>query len=731
MKLIISLLALLFSMGIASSQESSNKIPDILRPENGVSVDGKSLMCGHASSFQAAMLNRPDGSAIIRRPYDVLKYDLFMDWRNPLTSQSVAGEGRKFSGKNIITLRIDSAGINNFVFNGVAIHIDSLFVNALGLGQIRIPDILISQPNNGEWFVSLPLVTSKVGDTLSMIVYYTHTGTDNRGFLLYDKGHFVEMNNNQDSVLIPERLAYTMSEPQDARYWMPCNDAPYDKAIATITVRVPFDNTPNATNFSVSSNGRVTVGEPKFDGSIEKMYRDYKWTDDTPIPTYLMVANASKFKEYSQWYKRVTNPNDSVEIMNYVWQKDYDTEEQDGINYSAKIAFRNVPSMMENYSRLFGEYPFVKYGHTVAQPFAYGGMEHQSMTTVNRDWLKRYNENSVAHELMHQWTGDLTTCATWGDIWLNEGGATYGEALFFESWGGDQQYRAMMASKRRGYLATQPQPPIYGIPLSNVFNYATTYCKGGWVYGMLRKTYGDSIFFRTMRKYFAEYRFKSAETEDLLHVFEKEILDPIVPFRVFFDQWLYSAGHPKYQLETSQTFNGANNREVTVTLTQTQSGENVPEVFVMPVKITFIGKDSSRKVVTFLNNKRVQTEVFYTDFIVDRAIVDESEDILCEKVNMITSVNEDEQYVQTARVLPQPAKQGEEAEFQFSVPSTGSASVSIVSMLGKSITSLQNGVLTSGTYSLRIPTQGLSSGMYAIRLTVGNRTQEFPLIILQ
>ena len=180
MKLIISLLTLIFTLGSASSQETINKIPNILRPENGVSVDGKSLMCGHAANFQTAMLNRPDGSAIERRPYDVLKYDLFMDWRNPLTSESVAGEGRKFSGKNTITLRIDSAGINNFVFNGVAIHIDSLFVNALGLGQIRIPDILISQPNNGEWFVSLPLVTSKVGDTLSMIVYYTHTGTDNR-----------------------------------------------------------------------------------------------------------------------------------------------------------------------------------------------------------------------------------------------------------------------------------------------------------------------------------------------------------------------------------------------------------------------------------------------------------------------------------------------------------------------------------------------------------------------
>ncbi|MBI3259999.1 MAG: T9SS type A sorting domain-containing protein [Ignavibacteriae bacterium] len=728
MKLIICLITILLASGSARSQELNGQIPSILRLDNDISVDGKSLVCGHATSFQSALLNRPDGTAIVRRPYDVLSYDLFMDWRNPLTSQSVADDGRRFSGRNTITLRIDSAGITAFKFNGVAIHIDSLFITTPVLGQIRIPDILISQPNNAEWFVSLPLATPKVGDTVSLIVYYTHIGTENRGFLLYDR---LTINKNQDSIFIPERLAYTMSEPQDARYWMPCNDAPYDKAIATITVRVPFINSPDSANFSVSSNGKPTIGVPQFDGDLSSMYRDYKWSDETPIPTYLMVANASKFKQYSQWYKRVTNPNDSVEIMNFVWQEDFDNKTTDGKIYSANYAFQGVPSMMEHFSRLYGEYPFVKYGHTVAQPFLYGGMEHQTMTTVNREWLRKYNENSVAHELMHQWTGDLTSCATWGDIWLNEGGATYGEALFYESWGGESQYKIMMSSKRRGYLYTQPQPPIYGIPISNIFNYATTYCKAGWVYGMLRKTYGDSTFFRTMRKYFSEYRFKSAETEDLLRVFEKEIPDPIVPFRVFFDQWLYSAGHPIYQLQSSQTYNGVNNQEVTVTLTQTQSGENVPDIFVMPVKVTFFGRDTSRKVVSFINNKRVQTEVFYTDFVVDSAIVDANEEILCEKTNMITSIHEDVIQVQNAKVFPQPAKLGETAEFQFSIPNKGVVSVSIVSTLGQLIESLQDGVLSSGTYSLKIPTQGLSSGMYSIRLTFGNRTQEFPLIIIQ
>ncbi|MBS1538051.1 MAG: T9SS type A sorting domain-containing protein [Bacteroidetes bacterium] len=729
---IVLLLFVVLSVSLsAHAQQYSGQMPSLLLPDDGTSPDGKSLVCSHALNFQSAMLNRPDGSAIVRRPYDVLKYDLFMDWRNPLLAVSADGDARKYSGINTITLRMDSANITKLTFNGISIRIDSIFrISKPENSKVHIKNTLIHQPIDGEWSVDLT-TAPQIGDTVILSVYYTHIGTDNRGFLLYEKNLYVGLTKNKDSVFLPERLAYTMSEPQDARIWMPCNDAPYDKAIATITVRVPYTPIPTETNFTVSSNGLRTIGSPQFDVSTLTMYRDFIWRDDTPIPTYLMVVNASKFKEYSQWYKRVTNTNDSVEIMNYIWQKDYDNEATDGSQYNARFAFRNVPSMMEHYSKLYGEYPFVKYGHTAAQPFAYGGMEHQTMTTVNRVWLYGGSESSIAHELMHQWTGDLTTCATWGDIWLNEGGATYGEALFYESWGGDEWYGKMMNSKRDGYLQKQPQPPIYGIPLSNVFNYATTYCKGGWVYAMLRKTYGDSTFFRTMRTYFDEFRYKSAETEDLLRVFDREIPNPIIPFRTFFDQWLYSAGHPVYELQTKQTYNGGNNREITITLSQTQTGNDVPEVFVMPVKITLVGKDNNRKVVSFINNKRVQTETFYTDFVIDSAIVDEHNEILCEKVNLLTSVKEVELQVQNAVVLPQPAKRGESAEFRFSNPTTEPISISIISMVGQTVVSLQEGMLSAGAYSLRIPTEHLASGMYSIRMTSGNQTHNYPFVVIQ
>jgi aminopeptidase N len=731
MKKTVLLVVAFLSIGIADAQHYIGQLPTVILPDNGRSPDGKSLMCGHATSFQSAAINRPDGSAIIRRPYDILTYDLFMDWRNPLSSKGESAEARRFSGTNTITLRIDSANTSRLVFNAVSLQIDSIyFLATTGNSKIQLPSTFIQQPSDGDWSITLPVVPSK-GDTLKMEVHYTHIGVENRGFLVYEKGHYVGLNASRDSVFIPERIVYTMSEPQDARYWMPCNDAPYDKAIASITVRVPYDPNPLNTNYSVSSNGTRTIGFPQITPDLSSMYRDYKWSDATPISTYLMVANASKFKEYSQWYKRVTNPNDSVEIMNFVWKDDYENTVMDGSKYNALFAFRNVPGMMESFSRLYGEYPFVKYGHTAVQPFQYGGMEHQTMTSVIRSWLYGRDESGIAHELMHQWTGDLTTCATWGDIWLNEGGATYGEALFYESWGGDEWYQKLMDSKRSYYINNQPQPPIYGIPLSNVFNYATTYCKGGWVYHMLRKTYGDSLYFQTIRTYLHEFRYKNAETEDMYNVFNREIPNQIVPLRTFYDQWLYSPGHPIYQLGTSQTANGSN-QLITVTLEQTQNGFDVPEVFVMPVKITFFGKDNKRKVVSFVNDKRIQQEIFTTDFVIDSAMIDENNEILCEKTNLLTSVKNDEyQENSTPRVFPQPSQRGESSSFQFSIPTNETVSVEIISLLGQKIVSLHEGLLSAGGYSLSISTGQLAAGMYSIRMTVGKQTKEFPLVIVQ
>jgi len=725
MKILAFVLSVLLASEFAVAHEYSGQIPPILRTEK-VSSDHKSELCSHSSLPLSALIGRPNGSQINRRPYDVLSYHLFMDWRNILADTGISPESRRYSGVNAILIRIDSANTRELTFDAGTMRIDSVFS-----GKNRINTF--TQPTSvNQLTITLP-TSLQAGDTTTIAVFYTYTGGTNKGLFLFQKGMFVGRGPGpaEDSVFVDERLVYTMSEPQEARFWMPCNDAPHDKARAHITVRVPFENSKSALQFTVSSNGSRTIGAPQDDG-FGNSYRDFIWQDTTPIPTYLMVVNASKFKEYSQWYKRVTNPNDSVEIINFSWPNDLGNDSiNDGSKYNTRHSYRNVPSMMEYYSTKFGEYPFVKYGHTSAQPFNYGGMEHQTMTTVNRSWLRGNNELGVAHELMHQWTGDLVTCATWFDIWLNEGGATYGEALYNESWGGDQEYKNVMLNRRNVYITSQPQPPIYGISIDRIFNYATTYCKAAWVYGMLRKMLGDSVYFPTMQKYFEKHRFQSIETEDMVRTFEELVPNPPVPFRTFFDQWVYSAGHPIYELTTSQYYNGPSMQRVVVNLRQTQTGDDVPDVFEMPVSITFIGTNNETKVVRFINNQRnEQSETFFVPFVVAKVVLDSNDEILCEKLTNVLAVEESEFTETHSFITPSPVVAGTAGTFELYADKLQDYTIELIDMLGRKISTLQQGLLPQGNYAVQVPTTGLASTMYSVRVTTLSGSKDYPFVVV-
>ncbi len=723
MKIFLSFLLCLLSLQDSPAQQYSGRIPAILQSDK--STDEKSELCRHAV-LPLGMNVKTSASAIERRNYNVLSYKLFMDWRNILSDTGSSPASRRYSGSNEILVSIDSANTTELIFDAASMKIDSVFVRNERVLNVSQP----SSENNFRIQLKSPL---NVADTATVKIYYTYNGSSNRGLFLFPKGMFVGRGPRpaEDSIVVDERLVYTMSEPQDARHWMPCNDAPHDKAVATITVRVPFEKSSNELQFTVSSNGSRTIGSPKEDGT-GKSYRDFTWQDPTPIPTYLMVVNASKFSEYSEWYKRVTNPNDSVEIINFAWPNDVGNDSiEDGSKYNIRYSLRNVPSMMAYYSSKYGEYPFVKYGHTAVQPFNFGGMEHQTMSTINRSWLRGMSESGVAHELMHQWTGDLVTCATWYDIWLNEGGATYGEALFFESWGGEEWYLRIMNERRNSYMQSQPQPPIYGISINNVFNYATSYCKAGWVYHMLRKMLGDSVYFSAMKSYFTKYRFQSIETEDMVATFEELVPNPPVPFRKFFDQWLYAAGHPNYVVSTSQYYHSPTEQRVVVNIQQIQSGQDVPDVFEMPVKLTFIGKNNEKAVVKFINNQRnEQTETFFVPFVVARVVFDSTDDILCEKTMNVVSVDEsDLEHVQSG-IHPNPASASAQCRYTVSVPTLDMYSVELNDMLGRSVLKLQEGMLPQGQYSIAIPTSTLTPGMYSVRLRSNTRVNDVPFILL-
>lgn len=651
-------------------------------------------------SVRGSFETRP--SAIRWRPYDVLRYELVLDWVQLLSRTGTAPQDRLFGGVNRITLRIDSAQVSRLAFDAGAMTIESATVNGRAATVV--------QTTGDSIVVELP-TTASAGDTLTVELVYTSRTQRNLGLYLYPKGMFVGIGPAGDSVVVEERLAYTMSEPEDARYWMPCNDAPHDKAIADITVAVPE-------GFVVASNGwldtvMVTAG-PTPEAPTVLVYR---WRDTVPIATYLMVVHASRYAVFDQEYVR---PDGSrVPMLYYVWPPDVESSDTTGRRYNARYAFRRVPEMMQAYEHFFGRYPFVKYGMAAVQPFAYGGMEHQTMTTVNRSWLRGWAELGIAHELAHHWLGNLVSCATWNDIWLNEGGATWSEALWLEWTRGAEAYGARMERARSDYLEQRSaimQLPLYAPPRQLIFFYATTYAKAAWIYHMMRRLVGDSLFFLALRAYMQRYRYGAAETEDLLAVLQDGIPNPPVPWRTFFEQWIYSAGHPVVELIPTVSPLPDGQYRVQCVFRQVQSGQNVPSVFVMPWVVRFQGSDGQYAEQRFVSTQREHVVEAVLPFLPTTVSLD-TDRVLCEYTVAPVSVSSEHAGKLSVRVLPQPASDG--GVVVFELPHDGVVELELVSLTG-ACTEVYRSFLAAGTYRFPLPLRSSehAAGVYAVRLWV-------------
>ena len=189
---------------------------------------------------------------------------------------------------------------------------------------------------------------------------------------------------------------------------------------------------------------------------------------------------------------------DSMEVRNYIVPAYLD---------QATAAFAVTPAIIGGYASTFGEYPFLdeKYGH--AQFGWVGAMEHQTCTSISTG---NYDESVIAHELAHQWFGDMVTCADFHHIWLNEGFATW---VRRSGWSCPRGWRLPRVHERRQYLGAGHRlrrgSDLFGV----IFDYNLSYLKAGWVVHMLRDVVGDADFFDGMRSYRERYADSTATTE--------------------------------------------------------------------------------------------------------------------------------------------------------------------------------------------------------------------------
>ena len=492
---------------------------------------------------------------------------------------------------------------------------------------------------------------------------------------------------------LPDTLAYTMSEPSDARFWIPCYDDPSEKGTAEINATVPL-------GFVAASNGELLGAAENGDGTVT-----WRWKEDHQITPYLMCVTISKWSVST--YPFVRAVNDTVPVQYFVFSPD-----------SARAAsyLPVVAEMIGAFSQHYGSYPFDKYGMSAVTPFGFGGMEHQSMTTLLRGL--ETSETVVAHELAHQWWGDLVTCGTWADIWLNESFATYSEAIWREHLGGFEELKNYMRRLQHfnvgSWNGAVYDPEGQGYLLFSDL----VYSKGAWVLHTLRGVLGDSVFFEVLHAYRGKFAGGSAITEDL-----RAVADSVsgTSMAWFFDQWIYKPGWPLYAFHSSWAADTA-----TLLIHQQQSSPR--PIYTMPIEVRFY-HDGADTTLVVQNSTAKQTYKIPLAFRPDSVKFDPDGWILKQVVTPPTGVEEtrlpltfglEQNYPnpfnpRTWIRYSVPTQSGRDGQ----VPGLSDVKITVYDMLGREVGVLVNERKPAGTYEVAFDGTGLASGMYVYRLTAG------------
>lgn len=398
----------------------------------------------------------------------------------------------------------------------------------------------------------------------------------------------------------PINVTFTQSESYESKDWWPCKQSLTDKIDSMdLWLTIPQGR-------KAGSNGTLQAVFPTTPGKVQ-----YQWKSRYPIDYYLISLAVADYTDYS-YYTHFSNSGDSVLVQNYVYN-----------NGQTLPFYKNVIDstglMIDFYSTLFGRYPFwkEKYGHCLT-PLG-GGMEHQTMTT-----LGRFTGTLVAHELAHQWFGDHVTCATWKDIWLNEGFATYCEYLYADHfWGAAAGKNYMKNIHSKILPPNDPHGTVYVDDTTNeyrIFDSKLTYNKGGSALHMLRfLANDDNLFFSMLQTWQNAYGFSTATTNNF-----KQLAGTMLGQNLdtFFNQWIYGEGYPVYSAYWNQTGN-----TVIVDLHQSASVPNVTPLFATPVELQ-LHSPQGDTVIRVYNNRPLQRYYFQWNKQVSDVYIDPNNWIL-------------------------------------------------------------------------------------------------------
>lgn len=450
---------------------------------------------------------------------------------------------RKVIGDVTHTLTVLRDSSSNIVFDSAGLTIESVTVN-------KTPAKFETKDDKLIVLLSTP---AHSGEKFDVAIRYEGKPTKGLYFILPDKDY-------------PDRprQIWTQGESEDTHYYLPTYDYPNDRLTTETILTVP------ASWITVANGKLISVSE------AHNGMKTWTWRESLPSSTYLITVVAGELEEVKDSWRGIP--------VDYYAPK--------GRGDRLSINYGRTPQMIDLFSRKLGvDYPWEKYAQSMVDDFVAGGMENSSATTNTSSSLQHPKlapefltgeDDLISHELGHQWFGDLVTCKDWGDIWLNEGFATFMETVWSEAhFGKDQADYERWESARQWFGQTN----LFDKPIvrhdfhdSGEFD-GNAYTKGGWVLYMLRHQLGEDAFYRGLKHYLEVNRGKNVVTADLAKAMEEATHTNVDQF---FSQWLYGAGAPKFDLSYKYD---ATKHEVALTVKQTQKVEGRVGLFRIPTEV--------------------------------------------------------------------------------------------------------------------------------------------------
>lgn len=604
--------------------------------------------------------------------YDVLKYKLEVDLYDNYTTPFP----KTFTATETITFRVDST-LNSIKLDAVN--------TSLAVTSVELAAVSFLHSN----------------DTLSLQLNQTY----NPGAIVEVKIHYNHLNIADQGLYVSNGFVFTDFPPEGARKVFPCWDRPSDKATWDLTAKVPISVRLGSTGFLADS---TIIADTLW----------YHWVSDNQVSTYLIT-----WTSYNNWninvsyWNNIYDPTDSIPI--WLYKKP---------NEIIANAVEKIPLITDFFAEKFGVYPFSKIGFATITTFPWAGMENQTMVNLKPNGYS--DEPLIAHEHSHMWFGDLITCGTWADIWLNEGFATYCAQLWLENQTGYASYKNKMNSLANSYLSGNPGWPIYNpgwaiqTPSANLlYNVAVSYNKGACVLFQLRYVLGDSVFFEVLNTYATDTNltYKCAVTEDFIAITNAVTGED---YNWFFAEWVYAPNHPVYENVWEMEDLGTGQFKVTLEMTQIQTNTLF---FRMPVELQVEFNDGTDTIVTVWNDTNPQTLEWIFNKYPSNVTFDPNRNILLKQGTTIVRERELEQ---SGSFMDQnsPNPFMDQTIINYSTDCEDHIRISLLDDTGKKLKTLVDRSHSPGKYSYTLQGDNLSSGVYMCKMERGKTIRTIKLV---